>query len=95
VDNTNIKEAVKEKYGEVALRVNTGGSACCGAMAAGNCGPDPRDAGKPGPMYYERHRKAKFIPSTVRIRVGLWHRAAISSSRTGQSGTPADVGILC
>jgi arsenite methyltransferase len=41
VDNTNIKEAVKEKYGEAALRVNTGGSACCGATAASNCGPDP------------------------------------------------------
>jgi SAM-dependent methyltransferase len=41
VDSTNIKEAVKEKYGEAALRANTGGSACCGATAAGNCGPDP------------------------------------------------------
>ena len=41
MDNANIKEAVKEKYGEAALRVNTGGSACCGATAASNCGPDP------------------------------------------------------
>jgi arsenite methyltransferase len=41
VDNTNIREAVKEKYGEAALRVNSGGSACCGATAASNCGPDP------------------------------------------------------
>ncbi len=41
MDNTNIKEAVREKYGEAALRMNTGGSACCGATAASNCGPDP------------------------------------------------------
>jgi SAM-dependent methyltransferase len=41
MDNTNIKEVVKEKYGEAALRVNTGGSACCGATAASSCGPDP------------------------------------------------------
>jgi arsenite methyltransferase len=27
----NIKEIVKEKYGEAALRVATGGSSCCGA----------------------------------------------------------------
>jgi SAM-dependent methyltransferase len=27
----NIKEIVKEKYGEAALRVGTGGSACCGS----------------------------------------------------------------
>jgi arsenite methyltransferase len=38
----NIKDVVKEKYGEAALRVNTGGSACCGATAASSsCGADP------------------------------------------------------
>jgi arsenite methyltransferase len=36
-----IKEAVKEKYGQAALRVNAGGSSCCGAAAAldGCCDP--------------------------------------------------------
>src|SRR5476651_2432271 len=29
-----IKEVVKEKYGQAALRVHTGGSSCCGASAA-------------------------------------------------------------
>src|SRR6202162_4269129 len=38
----NIKEAVKEKYGEAALRATTGGSSCCGATAAStSCGCDP------------------------------------------------------
>src|SRR5580658_6200834 len=38
----NIKDAVKEKYGEAALRTTTGGSACCGAKAASaSCGCDP------------------------------------------------------
>jgi arsenite methyltransferase len=33
-----LKEVVKEKYGQAALRVNTGGSSCCGAGAAlDNC----------------------------------------------------------
>jgi SAM-dependent methyltransferase len=33
-----LKEAVKEKYGQAALRVNAGGSSCCGASAAlDNC----------------------------------------------------------
>lgn len=36
----NIKDAVKEKYGEAALRVSSGGSSCCGATAASG-GPDP------------------------------------------------------
>jgi SAM-dependent methyltransferase len=42
MDNAHIKDAVKEKYGEAALRVNLGGSVCCGATAAtSGCGPDP------------------------------------------------------
>ena len=32
--DTNIKEVVKEKYGQAALRVKSGGSSCCGATAA-------------------------------------------------------------
>lgn len=38
----NIKEVVKEKYGEAALRVGKGGSACCGSApstASGCCDP--------------------------------------------------------
>jgi arsenite methyltransferase len=38
---TDLKEIVKEKYGQAALRVKTGGSSCCGATAASamNCDP--------------------------------------------------------
>jgi arsenite methyltransferase len=37
----NIKEVVREKYGQAALRVHAGGSSCCGASAAldGCCDP--------------------------------------------------------
>jgi len=36
----NIKEIVKEKYGQAALRVATGGSSCCGAAPPlGECDP--------------------------------------------------------
>jgi arsenite methyltransferase len=38
--NKDIMEVVKEKYGQAALRVRTGGSSCCGASAATECG-DP------------------------------------------------------
>ncbi len=36
-----IKEVVKEKYGQAALRVQSGGSSCCGASAAIDGGCDP------------------------------------------------------
>jgi arsenite methyltransferase len=34
---TDIKEVVKQKYGEAALRVKSGGSSCCGATASSGC----------------------------------------------------------
>jgi arsenite methyltransferase len=38
---TDIKDVVKEKYGQAALRVTTGGSSCCGATAASDGCCDP------------------------------------------------------
>ena len=39
--STDVKEIVKEKYGQAALRVKTGGSSCCGATAASALSCDP------------------------------------------------------
>jgi arsenite methyltransferase len=40
MSSANIKEVVKEKYGEAALRVKNGGSSCCGAASSiGSCDP--------------------------------------------------------
>ena len=40
MSTTDIKEVVKEKYGQAALRVKSGGSSCCGATASsGGCDP--------------------------------------------------------
>jgi arsenite methyltransferase len=36
---TDIREAVKQKYGQAALRVKSGGSSCCGATASTGCDP--------------------------------------------------------
>src|SRR5450631_4469385 len=33
-ETTDIKDVVKQKYGEAALRVKSGGSSCCGATAS-------------------------------------------------------------
>src|SRR5271156_1701293 len=35
----SIKEVIKEKYGQAALRVGTGGSSCCGATPSRGCDP--------------------------------------------------------
>jgi len=41
MNSTDVKEVVKEKYGQAALRVKTGGSSCCGASAATGMSCDP------------------------------------------------------
>jgi arsenite methyltransferase len=38
---TDIKEVVKERYGQAARRVKSGGSSCCGASAAHGASCDP------------------------------------------------------
>jgi arsenite methyltransferase len=41
MEGTDVREIVKEKYGQAALRAKTGGSSCCGATAASGLGCDP------------------------------------------------------
>jgi len=40
-EHSSIKEVVKEKYGQAALRVHSGGSSCCGAAPSGSLSCDP------------------------------------------------------
>ena len=41
MESTKVREVVKEKYGQAALRVKTGGSSCCGAKAGNGLSCDP------------------------------------------------------
>src|SRR5271155_1875780 len=51
MSHSDIKEVVKQKYGQAALRVTSGGSSCCGADASTGCDPitsNLYDAGQAG-----------------------------------------------
>jgi arsenite methyltransferase len=41
VTESELREVVKEKYGQAALRVKTGASSCCGATSASSDCADP------------------------------------------------------
>jgi arsenite methyltransferase len=41
MENANLKQVVREKYGQAALRVYREGSSCCGDTAASGLGCDP------------------------------------------------------
>ncbi|MEI8028496.1 MAG: arsenite methyltransferase [Comamonadaceae bacterium] len=42
IADANVKEVVKQRYGEAAARVSQGATnSCCGGASGGNCGADP------------------------------------------------------
>jgi arsenite methyltransferase len=41
MNSTDVKDIVKQKYGQAALRVRSGGSSCCGVTASSGSGCDP------------------------------------------------------
>src|SRR5437868_1720442 len=41
MNHPDIKEVVKEKYGQAALRATSGGSSCCGSSPSSGSGCDP------------------------------------------------------
>jgi SAM-dependent methyltransferase len=41
MNSADVREVVKQKYGQAALRVKSGGSRCCGATAASGLSCDP------------------------------------------------------
>ena len=68
MNGSSIKDVVKEKYGEAALRVNRGGSACCGAAAASGAGCDPIN---PISMIFPRQIKFLRQPCSLRWGAGI------------------------
>src|SRR3974390_921035 len=79
--DTNIKEVVKEKYGEAALRVNTGGSACCGATSASSScgGPDPTTS-----ELYDASQVGELPPEGVLASLGCGNPTALAKLNPGE-----------
>lgn len=78
-----IKEVVKEKYGQAALRVNSGGSSCCGATGSleGVCDPitsNLYDASQTGALPEEAVRASLGCgnPTALARPCSIWGRAA-------------------
>ena len=62
MSGTDIKEAVKEKYGQAALRVSSGGSSCCGATPSCGCG-DPITSNLYDPFQAQQVPEEAFLAS--------------------------------
>ena len=73
-----IKEEVKAKYGQAALRVNSGGSSCCGASAATGCDPITSN------LYHDS--QTEFLPEeAVRASLGCGNPTALTPLNPGET----------
>jgi arsenite methyltransferase len=74
-----IKELVKEKYGEAALRVARGGASCCGTAAPTDC-CDPITSN-----LYDRGQTAELPPEAVQASLGCGNPTALAALNAGET----------
>jgi arsenite methyltransferase len=79
MSTANIKEVVKEKYGQAALRVSHGGSSCCGAIPGTGC-TDPITSNLYGPS------QAQQIPEEAMLAsLGCGNPTALAQLSPGET----------
>ena len=76
----SIKEVVKEKYGEAALRVHSGGSSCCGASSAldGCCDPITSDL-------YDAAQALQIPEEALKASLGCGNPTALAQLNAGET----------
>jgi SAM-dependent methyltransferase len=76
----DIKEVVKEKYGQAALRVTNGGSSCCGAQPATSCGCDPITSN-----LYDTAQAGELPEEAVLASLGCGNPTALAQLTPGET----------
>jgi arsenite methyltransferase len=76
-----VKEVVKEKYGEAALRVISGaGSACCGSSPSSNAAVDMITGG-----LYDSLQRSELPETAVLASLGCGNPTALAELKTGET----------
>ena len=79
-EQNNIREAVKEKYGEAASRVSSGGTASCGCSpSSACCGGDPITAN-----LYQSEQTAGIPEQAVLASLGCGNPTALAQLKAGE-----------
>src|SRR5437762_575633 len=79
METTTVKDIVKEKYGQAALRVTSGGSSCCGATAASGLGCDPITSN-----LYEAGQTKHIPEEAVLASLGCGNPTALAQLNPGE-----------
>jgi arsenite methyltransferase len=78
MSDTNIQNAVKQKYGEAAKRAASGGTACCGGGAElSGCDPITRDL-------YDESEKAGLPAKALAASLGCGNPTALAKLQAGE-----------
>jgi arsenite methyltransferase len=80
MSTSDVKQVVKEKYGQAALRVHTGGSSCCGASAAldGCCDPITSDL-------YDSAQAQQIPEAAMKASLGCGNPTALAELKPGET----------
>ena len=73
----DIREVVKEKYGQAALRVKSGGSSCCGATASSGCDPITTNL-------YDSTQAGQIPKEALLASLGCGNPTALAKLRPGE-----------
>src|SRR6516162_3053514 len=76
----NIKEVVREKYGQAALRVKSGGSSCCGASAASDSCCDPITSN-----LYDAQQAGQIPEEALLASLGCGNPTALAKLNAGET----------
>ena len=79
MSSADIKEVVKEKYGQAALRVTSGGSSCCGATASSGLGCDPITTN-----LYDAAQAGQIPEQALLASLGCGNPTALEQLNTGE-----------
>jgi len=77
---SDIKEVVKEKYGQAALRVHSGGSSCCGASPAQDGCCDPITAN-----LYDAAQASQIPEDALKASLGCGNPTALAQLKPGET----------
>jgi len=75
----SIKEAVKERYGQAALRVKSGGSSCCGSKPANASSCDPITSN-----LYDAAQASQIPEEALLASLGCGNPTALAQLRPGE-----------
>jgi len=80
MNTQEIKDVVKEKYGQAALRVSTGGSSCCGAERAleGRCDPITSNL-------YDSQQAGELPEAALKASLGCGNPTLLAELKPGET----------